>query len=488
MRIQDFHTSPAFVTASKVAERPVAFWNALATRWNPIGVILVAWAVLAVPLVFLRGFHSDEGVAVNVARAAIEDGYWITPHIFNTRFVERPTLLSWIIATISVPFGSVSEFTARLPIVLFLLTGCLLIYALLRRVGSSIPAALLGAALFLACPIVIRAYAMATADLPLAVLLFISFFVWWDGYRAGRISLARWATVGSVLALAGLLKGPQPVGYFALGIGSFILITRSWRQIPGFILAGILCVVPLAAWYGYVYSPGDEIQWAGFMRLLPVAPLSGPVESILKLISETLPAALLAIVFFVAKGFYGTGRIPPGFIKAILCYGLAATVAILFWPGGSTARYFFPLILPMCVLGGLGYDALMKSEPLAVVPGLAVTFGLLIYAFVYTDIAAPLMPKQFRSARIDAARITDMVRAMPAPIFRTGAVGLNVFSLVPGSIFTKDMDALKTIAGPAWIAAESDEAQTLIAARPYTLRVVMQFGQDNEWRLLRLDK
>jgi hypothetical protein len=130
----------------------------------------------------------------------------------------------------------------------------------------------------------------------------------------------------------------------------------------------------------------------------------------------------------------------------------------------------------------------MKSEPLAVVPGLAVTFGLLIYAFVYTDIAAPLMPKQFRSARIDAARITDMVRAMPAPIFRTGAVGLNVFSLVPGSIFTKDMDALKTIAGPAWIAAESDEAQTLIAARPYTLRVVMQFGQDNEWRLLRLDK
>src|SRR6185437_97957 len=210
MRMQDFRTSPAFVTASKVAERPVAFWNVLATRWNPIGVILVAWAVLAMPLVFLRGFHSDEGVAVNVARAALEDGYWITPHIFNTRFVERPTLLSWITAAISVPFGSVSEFTARLPIVLFLLTGCLLIYALLRRVGSSIPAALLGAALFLACPIVIRAYAMATADLPLAVLLFISFFVWWDGYRAGRISLARWATVGSVLALAGLLKGPQP--------------------------------------------------------------------------------------------------------------------------------------------------------------------------------------------------------------------------------------------------------------------------------------
>lgn len=488
MKIQGLRTSPPFMMACTVATRLVAFWNAFATRWNPIIVILVAWAVLAMPLVFLRGFHSDEGVAVNVARAALEDGYWITPHIFNTRFVERPTLLSWIIAAISVPFGSVSEFTARLPIVLFLLAGCLLIYALLRRVGSSIPAALLGAALFLACPIVIRAYAMATADLPLAVLLFMSFFVWWDGYRADRISMARWAAVGGILALASLLKGPQPVGYFALGIGLFILTTRSWRQIPGFILAGVLCVVPLAAWYGYVYSPGDENQWAGFMRLSPVAPLSGPVESILRLVSETLPAVLLAIVFFASRGFYGTERIPPGFIKAILCYGLAASVAILFWPGGSTARYFFPLILPMCVLGGLGYDALAKREPLAVVPGLTVTFALLAYSFVYTDIAAPLMPKQFRSAQIDAAQITEQIAAAPAPIFRTDSVGLNVFALVPGPIVTKDTAALKTIPGPAWIAAEPGEAQALLAARPDKLHVAMQFGQDDEWRLLRLDK
>ena len=185
-----------------------------------------------------RGFHSDEGVAVTVARSAVEDGYWITPHIYNTRFVERPTLLSWIIAAVSAPFGSVNQFTARLPIILFLLTGCWLIYAVLRRVSASIPAALLGVALFLACPIVIRAYVMPTADMPLAVLLFVAFVVWWNGYDGGRISVSRWAAIGGVLALAGLMKGPQPVSYFALGVGLFILITRSWRQIPGFILAG----------------------------------------------------------------------------------------------------------------------------------------------------------------------------------------------------------------------------------------------------------
>ncbi len=183
MRIHDIGASPIFAATSKVAERLVAIWNAFATRWNPIGVIAVTCGVLTAPLVIWRGFHSDEGVALAVARSAVEDGYWITPHLYNTRFVERPTLLSWIIAAVSAPFGSVNQFTARIPIILFLLAGCLLIYSVLRRVSASVPAALLGVALFLACPIVIRGYVMPTADMPLAVLLFVAFVVWWNGYE-----------------------------------------------------------------------------------------------------------------------------------------------------------------------------------------------------------------------------------------------------------------------------------------------------------------
>ena len=488
MKIQDAFASPLFSAASKIGERIVAGWTALATRWDPLIVIVVAVAVLTVPLIFLRGFHSDEGVAVNVAKAAIEDGRWLTPYVFNSRFVERPTLLSWIIAAISWPFGSVSQFTARLPVVLFLLSGCALIFALLRRVSASMPAALLGAALFLACPIVIRAYVMPTADMPLAVLLFLAFVLWWHGAERGGVELPRWIAVGAVLALAGLMKGPQPVSYFAFGVGLYILLTRSWRQIPGFVLAGVICVIPIAGWYVGVYSSGDETQWAAFMRFAPVAPLSNPLEAIFRLISETLPAVLFAIAFFVAGRVEGATRLPPGFAKALTCYAAAAAVIILFWPGGSTTRYFFPSILPMCVLGGLGYDALMRRRPAAAAPGLLVTLGLLIYAFVYSDIAAPLMPRQFRKAPIDAARIVELVRAAPAPIYRTGGAGLNIFAYVPGPIVTADVAALKAAPGPAWLAVEPAEADALIAARGANIRIVMPFGQDDEWRLLRLEK
>ncbi|MGC2460187.1 MAG: glycosyltransferase family 39 protein, partial [Steroidobacteraceae bacterium] len=216
-----------------IAQRIVAAWHALGTRLSPVAVIIVAWAVLSVPLIFFRGYNSDEGLTVSIARTALENGDWLHQYTFNVRWVDSPRLLAWIIAAISEPFGHVSQIAARLPIVLFLLCGCLLIYVLLRKVGAGVAAALFGTALFLACPLVMRGYVMITADMPLAVLLFLAFVLWWSGYAKGSVSVGRWLAIGLVLAVAGLLKGPQLIAYFALGVGVFVLASRSWRQIPG---------------------------------------------------------------------------------------------------------------------------------------------------------------------------------------------------------------------------------------------------------------
>jgi len=469
------------------ADRMIAWWRGLCERYNPIVLILAAWALLVLPLVFLRGFNSDEGVAVTIARTAIEDGYWLTPHMFNVRFIERPTLLSWTIAAISLPFGGVGQVTARLPIVLSVLGGCLLIYWLLRKVASS-PAALLGAALFLACPIVLRGYVMTTADMPLAVLLFLAFVVWWNGYASGHGTLGRWIGIGVVLALAGLMKGPQPLGYFALGIGLFILVTRSWKQIPGFVLAGIICVIPLVAWYAHVYTPGDANAWAAFMRFSVSAPLAGPIEAVWRLLTNTLPAALLAAAFLATNRLRGSGAASTAFVTALVCYAFTCSIAVLFWPGGSTPRYFFPMVLPLCVLGGLAFDALASRRPLLVAPVLAITIGILGYALIYSVVAAPLLPDRFRSAQIDGTRIADTVRAAPGPIYRTGPTGLNDLLYVPTRVLNVTFAELETVRGPAWFAVPADEATAILAIRKESLHLTISFGQSKEWRLLRLDK
>ena len=470
-----------------IPERIVATWNAAAARLSPVAMIVVAWAVLAVPLVFFRGFNSDEGLAVSIARTAIEDGNWLVPHFFNVRWIERPTLLSWIIAAISEPFGHVSQITARLPVVLFLLFGCLLIYFLLRRVGASVAAALFGTALFLACPLVMRAYVMITADLPLAVLLFFAFVLWWDGTAKGSIGLGRWTAIGIVLALAGLLKGPQPLAYFALGVGVFVLASRSWRQLPGLILAGLICAAPLALWYAAIYRPGDEGIWAAFMRVRPAIIFSGSLQASVRLFGETLPAALGAAVYLIARGFYGRDRAPPAFVAALACYAFIASLFVLFWPGGSAPRYYFPMVPALCVFGGLAYDALAARRPQIVAPLLLLTAGLLVYALGYA-IASPLLPMRFRPTQIEAAQIAELVRAAPGPIYRTGDTALNVLPYVPGRIRNAALEELGTVPGPAWMVLPAADAEALLARRPDKLHAVMPVGEAQPWRLLRLDQ
>jgi 4-amino-4-deoxy-L-arabinose transferase-like glycosyltransferase len=472
---------------SAIPERIVAAWNAAATRWNPVALIVVAWAALTMPLVFFRGYNSDEGLAVSIARTALEDGEWVVPHMFNLRWVERPTLLSWIIAAISAPFGSVSQITARVPIILFVLFGCLLIYALLRKVAASVPAALFGAALFLACPLVIRSYTMITADLPLAVLLFFAFFLWWGGCEKGSISFGRWLAIGFVLALAGLLKGPQPIAYFALGIGLYVLATRSWRQIPGLVMAGLICAIPLAASYAATYVPGDEASWANFMRVRPITLLPGPLVASVKTLTETLPAALAAAAFLIAQAFRSKDLVRPGFAAALACYAFTASLVVLFWPGGSLPRYFLPMILPLCVFGGLGYDLLGARRPEIVAPILGLTAGLLAYALVYA-FASPFLPRLYRQEQMQATRMTALVQAAPAPIYRSGDAALNVLPYVPGRILDAPPDALAAISGPAWLVVPTDQAEALLAQRPDKLHVVMPIGAKEQWRLLRLDQ
>jgi 4-amino-4-deoxy-L-arabinose transferase-like glycosyltransferase len=486
--------------ASPLAARIVAIWETIATRWHPVAVIVVAWVLLTLPLVFWRGYFAHEGLAVTIARVALETRDWVTPHLFNIRFVERPTLQSWIIEAISAPFGGVSQITARLPSALFLLGGCLLIYALLRKVAASIPAALFGAALFLACPLVIRHYVMVIADLPLAVTLFLAFCLWWGGNRNGAIGLGRWLAIGVVLALAGLFKGPQPIAYFALGIGLYVLGSRSWRQIPGLVLAGVICVVPLAAWYWAIYTPGDETTWGSFMRLKdPYGTFAGPLEESFRLLLDTLPATPLAAAYLIAripvfrKG-YAQGKesgtcdaVSGHFVAALASYAFVAAALMLFWPAGSASRYYLPMVLPLCVFGGLGYDLLAQKRPQIVAPILVLTAGLLLYALGYAA-ASPFFPKQFRDAAVDGARMTALVQAAPAPIYWSGDVGLNVLPYVPGTIRNVSLADLASMPGPAWIMVAIPDADTLIGQRPDKLRAVIPLGNGEQWRLLRLER
>ena len=478
----------AALRTSPIPARIVAVWNAVAARRNPILVIIVACVVLAGPLIFFRGYNAHEGLAVSIARTTLETGNWLVPHMYNVRFIESPTLQSRIIAAISAPFGAVNQVTARLPSFLFLLFGCFLIYWLLRKVAASVPAALLGVALFLACPLVIRLYVSVTPDLPLAVLLFFAFVLWWSGYAEERLTVGRWLLIGIVLALAGMMKGPEPVGYFALGIGLYVLLTRSWRQIPGLVLAGVICILPVAFWALGTYAAGDQSDWAAYMRLAhPRAVFYGPVTAIVHTVAETLPATLAAAAFLIARAFQEKDVVRPGLVPALACYAFVAAIFVLFWPGGSVPRYYFPMVPALCVFGGLAYDQLSARRPEFMAPVLAVAAALLLYAFGYA-VASPFFPMHFRHEKVQAEQVAVLVDAAPGTIYWSGDVALNILPYLPGQILYASLDELAAVPGPAWMIMTNDDANALLARRPGPLHVVMPLGEWDQWRLLRLDK
>ena len=284
----------------------------------------------------------------------------------------------------------------------------------------------------------------------------------------------------------GLFKGPQPIAYFALGVGFYILASRSWRQFPGLILAGLTCIIPLAYWYAAIYTPGDEGNWAAFMRVRPVAILPGPIVASLRTLSEIFPAALAAAAFLVGHALRGRGHARPGFVAALSCYAFIAAIAVLFWPGGSLPRYFLPMVLPLCVFGGLGYDLFSEKRPQVIAPIMVITAALLLYATVYA-LASPFLPLRYRQAWSDAERITAAMQTAPGTLYRTGDNGLNVLPYVPGKILIATPDELASVEGPAWMLLPNNEALALVARRSDKLHVVMPLGDVDQWRLLRLD-
>ena len=445
------------------AQRVIRWWGWLARGEFSLQLIMGIALLIAVPSALFHGYHYVEGLTVTIAQSALDDGNWLTPHIFNTRWIERPTLLSWFIAVISLPFGRVIPFIARLPIILSLLAGILLIWRALRPVASA-EATVFGATLFLACPIVMRYYVTSVADLPLAVILFGAFLLWWGSYTTGQISLRRWIGLGCLLAIAALLKGPQPIAYFMLGLLAFVALTSTWWQIPGLALAGGVAAVPAGLWYAYVFVPGDQSEWLRYTRLAAQGiARPHPLANAVDFFFETFPAALLAVALLVTPTKFVRKTVPQDFILALSCYGFACTSVILFWPAEINPRYILPMVLPLCVLGGIAYDALSKRWTVLVASSISIVVGLLGYATFHSMSDVLLTPAYVRS-KIQGAQITELVRIAPAPIYRTNSMaGLNELAYVPRRVTTIAPNAISTITKPAWIVVPAADAAAIIA-------------------------
>ncbi|MFQ5525427.1 MAG: ArnT family glycosyltransferase [Thermoanaerobaculia bacterium] len=195
--------------------------------------ILLGAALL---FLFWLGGHDlwapDEPYFAEGAREMVADGKWAVPHVNGVVTTDKPPLFFWLIALFSLPFGTVTTWTARLPSALAALGTVAITMNLGHRFYGPRTAALAGAVLATSYLFWEKARWSQTD----AVLCFL---IWcalgsFALFRAGDLSGVRAGLIFWIsMALAVLNKGPVGL-LLPLGIALVVLAgdrsLGSWRR------------------------------------------------------------------------------------------------------------------------------------------------------------------------------------------------------------------------------------------------------------------
>jgi 4-amino-4-deoxy-L-arabinose transferase-like glycosyltransferase len=441
------------------------------TQW-PVLWVIGLFIVQAIPATIVRASNLEEGRIIAIARGAMEDGHWLTPFVYGDRLAERPVLLSWISALSGELTGGVTLWSLRIPHFGFFLAGALLIYSLIRsNAGKS--AAIFGALCWLSMPMVAPKFINAEPDVVMSTLLFAAFYTWCWGTISKRMTLWRWAGISLLISLAGLTKGPQPVAYFTLGVGVYLLL-KGRNQIPAFIAANVLCALIVGGWYALVYQPHDVDYWMVHSRLLTTTGLQlvrDHLDFVLSMVAEVLPATILigpAIVIAMRRWRNGGHDL----LLAAALYSLICTLVLVIWPGGVATRYAMPATMTLAVVCGLMFEHWRQSQPRLIVSTLVVSYLIFGALLLRGWVAMPFWPHLFQESQIAGKAIAAALQDRPGPLYvLTNSAEYNMLVYVRRPIRAVTIDDLARLKTPA-VAVMLPVEEAVLAQQNPRMRLV----------------
>lgn len=440
---------------------------------RPLLWVIGLFLVQAIPAAIIRASNLEEGRIVAIARGAMQDGHWLTPYIYGERFAERPVLLSWISAVFGGVTGDVTLWSLRIPHLAIFLGGALLIYNLLRsNTGKS--AAIFGVLCWLSMPMVAAKFTNAEPDIVMSTLLFAAFVVWWQGTISQRITLTRWLGIGLLLGLAGLTKGPQPVAYFTVGVGAYLLVKRQRHQIPAFIAANALAALIIGGWYAVVHQPGDVDYWMVHSRLLTTSGFQlvrDHLDFVVSMLAEVLPATIVigpAIIILLRRW----KNSEPDLMLAAMLYALGCTLVLVIWPGGVAARYAMPATPTLAVVCGLMFEHCRQNYTKVIAATLTVSCLITGALLIRNWVVMPFWPHLFQESRIAGKAIAAALQRTPGPLYiLTQSSEYNMLVYVRGPIREVTLGDLARLKTPALAVLLPAEEAALAQQNP-TIRLV----------------
>jgi 4-amino-4-deoxy-L-arabinose transferase-like glycosyltransferase len=429
-------------------------------------IIILLWAAASLPNITLHSFIWEEGNNASIARQILTGKDAFPPVIYGVRMIDKPYLLAWLAAAVAMVTGEVSEWSARIPAMASVLLTALLVRSVTARYASW-GASLFAGLAFLFSPMLLQKLRIAEPDTFVCFLSLGAFVVWWNGAEVNRVTIWRWVGCGCILALLALLKGPMPVGFFALGVAAYEVLHRRWQDFLGLFICLAIPAVMTIAWGLRIYQPGDEKLWLLIHGLSSQPTLAEFVvrfsRQLLILSVELIPAILL-LPFVPWPWRSGEIAVPvPPIVAPLILYSVVFAGIIVMSPKFN-GRYAMPITATVAILGGIGWDALKeKSIRMRWIAGAIATL-LITYQLALVCLVIPMFSDRFGESRLDGEAIGRAIRAAPAPAFCLDPASNQLF-YVRMPVRCIEPAELRSFSAPAWLLIPQDDLSQIVSLR-----------------------
>ncbi len=200
----------------------------------------------------------DEGEYAQISQEMLETGDWVVPRMNGQPTAQKPPLFNWSIAIISLPLGSVTEVTARLPSALGGLSGVLATYWLGKTLYNNRRLAFLAATVLAISPIYFHQARWVQVDMLLCAFVTLSLSLFYYGYINHEIRQRAFLLGSFCAGLGSLTKGPVAIVLPFLTITIFLILQKQIKESLNqrlVIYLGVIFAVSLP-WYIASYLRG----------------------------------------------------------------------------------------------------------------------------------------------------------------------------------------------------------------------------------------
>jgi 4-amino-4-deoxy-L-arabinose transferase-like glycosyltransferase len=336
-----------------------------------VSAVIAAWC----GLVFFYGLAAGPLYRTESLRAIIGAeclrGHWLYPVLYGEPFLTKPPGHYAAIALCSLPFGEVTDWSARLPSAVAATASVFLMWRLLRRAIDE-PTALLAALLVPTSVLWLDKAPSAEIDMTLVGWVTAALVLFYKAHE--RPSVGLWIASLLCVAAGTLTKWTAPA-FFYLTIIPFLTWQRQLRLLFGWrhLLAAGIGVGLVACWAAAVAADVGWDTLIDSIRSEASYRFHSPAKAKTNPWGEVVGFPLLVLAAHLPLSVFALRTVRPGFflklddrtkllVQLLHCW---VWPNLLFWSlvPNHNVRYILPVSPALMALGAIGVLGRTNPEP-----------------------------------------------------------------------------------------------------------------------------